>query len=365
MAATAITPALPGMAKAFADAPNAEFLVKVALTLPALVIAIFATFVGTLADRIGAGTVLIASTLLFAIAGSAGLYAPNLGALLLSRAILGIAIAGLSTGALALIGSLYQSEQRQRIVGLQGSAASFGGMAFLMLGGLLATYGWRLPFATYLLSIFLIPMMLMHLPRGKALTSEPKAGSAELIRWKHVVFAYVAAFLGMILFYVIPVQLPFHLVEHGSGEPALSGYALSLCTFAGGVSAAFYSRLRRRASPFVMIAAAFAMIAVGQIFIVSGAYSSVLVGMAIAGCSTGLLLPTVNGVVLAATPAHKHGRFAGGVATSLFLGQFVSPVSAEIADRLAGNVFLGTSLAAAVVAVLVTFACVLRHTNTR
>lgn len=353
MAATAVTPALPGMAAAFADTPNAQFLVKIALTLPALVIALCATIVGTVADRIGADKVLIASALLFAMAGSAGLYAPTLTTLLVSRAVLGIAIAGMSTGVLSLIGALYEGQRRQRIVGLQGSAASFGGMAFLMLGGLLAAYGWRLPFATYGLSLLLIPIMLVCLPHRAQAASTNRTEAAEPIRWRQVAFAYCAAFFGMILFYVIPVQLPFHLSAYGVSDPKLTGYALSLCTFAGGLSAAFYSRIRQWASPTVMVVAAFAMIAIGQMFVVSGSYTSVLVGMAIAGCSTGILLPTVNGLVLASTPAHKHGRFAGGAATSLFLGQFVAPVSAAIAERLAGNVFLGTSIGAALVAVII------------
>lgn len=353
MAATAITPALPGMAHAFAGTPNAQFLVKIALTLPALIIALSATIVGMMVDRIGAGRVLIASALLFAIAGSAGLYTPTLITLLISRAVLGFAIAGMSTGALTLIGALYEGEGRQRVIGLQSAAASFGGMVFLLLGGMLAAYDWRLPFTTYLLSMLLIPVMFACLPRSVRVASVNTCKTLEPTRWGQVAFAYCAAFLGMFLFYVIPVQLPFHLRAQGVIDPTLTGYALSLCTFAGGLAAAFYSRLRQRISSPVMVAIAFAMIAIGQILVVSGSYTLSLGGMAIAGCSAGILLPTVNGLVLAATPAPKHGRFAGGVATSLFLGQFLAPVSAVIAERLVGSVFLGTALGAAVVAVII------------
>ncbi len=353
MAATAITPALPDMASAFADTPNAEFWVKITLTLPALMVALFATVVGIAADRFGAGRVLVISALLFAIAGSAGLYAPTLTILLISRAVLGIAIAGMSTGALALIGALYEGEQRQRVVGLQGAAASFGGMAFLMLGGLLAAYSWRLPFATYLLSIVLIPVMLIYLPRRTQTGHINKSQAATPVLWKSVAFAYCSAFLGMILFYVIPVQLPFHLSASGVTDPVLTGYALSLCTFATGLAAAFYSRIRQWLSPSAMVVTAFAMIGIGQMLVVSGSYTSVLAGMVVAGCSAGILLPTVNGLVLAATPAQMHGRFAGGAATCLFLGQFIAPVSAGIAEYLAGNVFLGTSIGAVLVAVII------------
>jgi len=42
-----------------------------------------------------------------------------------------------------------------------------------------------------------------------------------------------------------------------------------------------------------------------------GDYRLVLLGMAITGCSAGLLLPTVSGLVLASAPAHRRGRFTG------------------------------------------------------
>lgn len=351
MAATAITPSLPAMSLAFGEIPNAEFLSQLALTLPALVIALAAAPVGALVDSLGDRKVLIGSALLFALAGSVGLYAWSLPVLLISRAILGLAIAGLSTGTLTLIGSLYAGDQRHRVVGLQGAASSFGGMIFLLLGGLLAAISWRLPFATYLLALLLLPLFFISLPKVRQERDAGTGGTdTSPVAWPQVVLAYASAFVGMILFYVIPVQLPFHLATHGVADPTLTGYALSLCTFAGGTAAAFYSRIRRVMSPISILALAFALIALGQFLAAGGQYPMVLAGMAIAGCSTGLLLPTVNGLVLASTPARKHGRFTGGVATALFLGQFVAPLSAGLADLLAGTTLFGTAVAAAFVA---------------
>lgn len=351
MAATAITPSLPAIALAFGEVPSAEFLSQVALTLPALVIALAAAPVGALVDRLGARKVLIGSALLFAFAGSVGLYASSLAVLLVSRAILGLAIAGLSTGTLALIGALYAGDRRHHVVGLQGAASSFGGMIFLLLGGLLAAISWRLPFATYLLSLLLLPLFLIFLPKGQVGREADSGGAVSSgIVWSQVVLAYASAFVGMILFYVIPVQLPFHLAAHGVADPALAGYALSLCTFAGGIAAAFYSRIRRLMRSTSILALAFSLIALGQFLAAGGDYPLVLVGMALAGCSTGLLLPTVNGLVLASTPASKRGRFAGGVATALFLGQFVAPLSAGLASLLAGTTLFGTAIGAVFVA---------------
>ena len=78
LAATIISPSLPRMAAAFADTPNAEFLVRLTLTLPALFIAIGAIFAGVLLDTIGRKPVILVSLALYGIAGSAGYFIDDL-----------------------------------------------------------------------------------------------------------------------------------------------------------------------------------------------------------------------------------------------------------------------------------------------
>lgn len=354
MAATAITPALTGLADTFADVPHIELLAKIAMTLPALVIAISAAGLGVLVDRLGARPVLVASALLFALAGSAGLYVGRLDLLLASRALLGVAIAGLSTGTLALIGTLYQGADRRGIIGYQGAAMSFGGMAFLILGGLLASYGWRWSFASYLLALAVLPLLLRNLPRTipvRAAASEPDTGETS---WRRLAFAYVAAFLGMILFYVIPVHLPFHLAEHGVAEPALAAYALALATLTGGATSFLYKQVSERLAPVTIVTLVFLLIAGGEALIAEGFYPRMLAGVAVAGIAAGLLLPTVGGLVLAAASARHHGRFAGGLASCLFLGQFVAPFGVEMVKFLVGDVFAGTAVIAVALAAAMT-----------
>ncbi len=354
MAATAITPALTGLADAFADVPHIELLAKIAMTLPALVIAVSAAGLGVLVDRLGARPVLVASALLFALAGSAGLYVGRLDLLLASRALLGVAIAGLSTGTLALIGTLYQGADRRGIIGYQGAAMSFGGMAFLILGGLLASYGWRWSFASYLLALAVLPLLLRNLPRTipvRAAASEPDTGETS---WRRLAFAYVAAFLGMILFYVIPVHLPFHLAEHGVAEPALAAYALALATLTGGATSFLYKQVSERLAPVTTVTLVFLLIAGGEALIAEGFYPRMLAGVAVAGIAAGLLLPTVGGLVLAAAAARHHGRFTGGLASCLFLGQFVAPFGVEMVKFLVGDVFAGTAVIAVALAAAMT-----------
>ena len=68
LAATIIAPALPEMALAFEDVPDADFLVRLTLTMPALFVAIWAPFSGLLLDRWGRKPVLISALILYGLA---------------------------------------------------------------------------------------------------------------------------------------------------------------------------------------------------------------------------------------------------------------------------------------------------------
>jgi len=72
--------------------------------------------------------------MLFVVAGSAGLYLPDLQTIFLSRIALGIAVAFIMTAQTALIGDYFEGEARNALTGL--SARNFGGLLFILLAGI-------------------------------------------------------------------------------------------------------------------------------------------------------------------------------------------------------------------------------------
>ena len=97
MSGATIGPVLPVMSEAFADTPDSAFLTRLVLTMPALFIVITSPFAGYLVDRLGRKKLLLAATLLYGFAGSAGSWLDSLTAILVSRALLGVAVAGVMT----------------------------------------------------------------------------------------------------------------------------------------------------------------------------------------------------------------------------------------------------------------------------
>jgi MFS family permease len=154
MSGATIAPSLPAMGEYFADVPNADYLVRLALTLPALLIALGAPLVGVMIDRLGRKPLLLVALILYGLAGSSGLVLNSLNLILVGRVLLGISVAGIMTTATTLIADYYVGNARAQFLGLQASFMGLGGVIFLSLGGFLADLNWRFPFAIYLFIFF-------------------------------------------------------------------------------------------------------------------------------------------------------------------------------------------------------------------
>jgi DHA2 family methylenomycin A resistance protein-like MFS transporter len=100
---------------------------------------------GAIGDRIGAKRVFIAGFVIFTIASAACGLAPNLGTLIVARAIQGIGAAVLVPCSLALLNHAYREpNKRAKAVGLWAAGASAALAAGPLIGGLLiAGLGWR------------------------------------------------------------------------------------------------------------------------------------------------------------------------------------------------------------------------------
>lgn len=228
MAGATISPSLPAIQAHFADVPAVAVLARLVLTLPALFIALGAPLAGVLVDRWGRKPLLVVCVLLYAVAGVSGVYLDALTPILIGRALLGLAVAGIMTASVTLVADYFEGDQRTSFLGLQAGFMAFGGFIFLTAGGFLAGISWRGPFFIYLFALVLLPGVLWSLyePQRGSLISKNMPDVP--MPWAALALIYGFAFVGMIVFYMVPVQLPFYLEQRFSATPAQSGLAIRL-----------------------------------------------------------------------------------------------------------------------------------------
>jgi MFS family permease len=342
MAGATIAPSLPTMREHFATLPNADYLVRLALTLPALFIAIGAPLVGIIIDRLGRKPLLLLALGLYGIAGASGFVLNDLNWLLVGRAFLGVSVAGIMTIATTLIADYYTGATRAQFLGLQASFMGLGGVLFLILGGFLADLSWRLPFLIYLIALTLVPLAFFSLPEPSRYQSNSNVSNlpdaeSQPFPFRLVALTYGIAVVTQIVFYFIPVQLPFYLTQVANTSAIQEGFAIALLSLFSATSSIFYRRIKAGLSFTAIYGIAFINMALGYGIIGStGNYFFVLVGLAITGTGLGLLMPNMNLCLTLVTPEQLRGRVISGITTTFFLGQFLSPFVSQPLSRMVG-----------------------------
>jgi MFS family permease len=265
LAGAIIAPSLPGLKASFEPNPGADLLAKLMLTLPALFIAITAGLAGWLTDKLGRKPVLITALVLYAIGGTSGLYFSDPYWLLAGRAVLGLAVGAVLTVATTLAGDYFEGENRGKFLSWQAAFMAFGGTAFLSLGGLLGTYSWRAPFAMYFASLLLLPLVfLLKPPTLSYKKAIPGADTAAVnIPYGPILLVYAVGLLGHIVFYILPVQIPF-LLEHNHGiGPQGVGLSLAAVTGMAGFASFYFHRMRGKRSHQQMALISFGIMGIG------------------------------------------------------------------------------------------------------
>ncbi len=333
LAAAMLAPALPAMSQAFQDEPNVDLLVRLVLTVPALMIAIGAPFSGLLLDRWGRKPVLVTALILYGFAGASGFVLQTLHGIIVGRLLLGLAVAGIMSGFTTLIGDYFSGQRLNQFMGYQASVMAFGGVLFLLAGGFLADIGWRFPFLMYLFSFFILIGVIYAVNEPNIKSKAVEEIGSEIpaeFPWRIAGLIYLIAFVSMMLFYIVPVQLPFYLTEASNISNGQVGLAMSLQALVAAIVSLRFQRIRSRFSSWTITMLVFLTLGIGNVLIgLFTSYALVVLGLLIAGSGLGLLMPNLNVWLVSVIPASVRGRAVGGLTMSLFLGQFLSPFATQ------------------------------------
>ncbi|RMC34815.1 MFS transporter [Paracoccus alkanivorans] len=334
MSNATITPSLPGLEAMFADDPLAPYLTRLLITAPSLLVAITAPFAGAMTDRLGRRRPLLVGLIVYAVAGTAGLYLDSLEAILASRLALGLGVAAIMTAQAALVGDYFEGPARGRLMGYQMAATNIGGLVFVTLAGVLASADARLPFAIYGLAALLLPVLSAILPEPQRFSdasdsvqeSDPGEPGWQLT----VTIMATAAGLTFVIFYAVPTQVPYHLQGLGLTDPRNAGMVMGALMFAAAIMSVvsglirpWLGRIGTPVSGYLALAAGFAGLAAGH------SLAFAMISTAFIGAGLGLCMPTFITTALNVAPARRRGLVTGLITSAIFLGQFLSPLASQ------------------------------------
>ncbi|RKE23027.1 MFS transporter [Streptomyces sp. TLI_171] len=345
LGAVLIAPVLPKLQDHFAGTSGVDALAPMALTVPALSLAIMAPFAGAIIDRLGRHRLLVIATVLYAIVGTAPLWLDSLPAIVASRVLVGITESAIMTCCTTLIGDYWSGKQREKYLALQAMCASISATAFFAVGGAAGSAGWRAPFWAYAVGLLLAPLLAVYLrPTARQQAAAVGVSVEPAVRTpllRRLLAPCALTFFGAIVFYTVPVETSFLLDDLGITATSTIGLSTAVASAATVAGAVAFTRFADRAER--LLPAVLALCAVGFGIIAFAQNVPVLVIGAVVNClGGGLLLPTLITRTMALLDSADRGRGTGLWNTAFFLGEFVCPLIllglAEPAGDLAGAV---------------------------
>ena len=331
MAGSIIAPVLNVMRDGLGVAPSSVGLI---ITTHGLLMALFSPLMGSIIDRKGVRWPFIFSLIGYGLAGGSGLLINSYWVLLVSRACLGIALAGIFAAINVLILNNYEGGDRDKVMGWRGSAQSFGGVIWPLIGGALGGFSWHFPFAIYMLAIpiGLLAMRVVPEPVTHHLTGPSSDNGTTVFKLLKqnpilLLIIYGLMFFANVLLYVIVIFLPQLLETFGISSTFRIGMFLTAMTGSAGVTAFIYGKIRSRFSYPTIVLTAVAIWSVAFTIISQASDSRIIaVSIALFGVSQGLILPTVMVWIGDIVPSSFRGRFSSYLGTFGFIGQFLSPI---------------------------------------
>lgn len=323
MSNVAVVTILPRLSELYSHVDHIEFLSRMMITLPSLAIAVLAPFLGSLIYKYGKRRSAIVGLILFSATGTAGLYLDSIYAILVSRFLLGIAIAILMIVSTSLIGDYFKDEERHKFMGLQSAFVSMGGIFFIVGGGMLSDINWRYPFAIYGIGFVILIFAMKYI-----IDYNYQSNIIDEEEVNHRLYPiYIMAFLLMAVFYILPTQFPYLMINvfHATGEE--TGLIIASAFVFNAIGALSFVKIKRYFDFSTIYMIGMGIIAVGFIGISQvRELQWFFLTAPVIGLGGGILMTNITAWMLHNAHSTKRVKAASYLTSSLFLGQFFSPI---------------------------------------
>ena len=355
MAIISLVPVMPLLGREFGPIPGSKALVPIALTVPALCVALFSPLAGWLSDRVGRKMLLVLALLGYAAIGIVPYFLTDLKQIIGARIGLGVFEAVIMTVATALIGDYFKGAAREKWIGIQVAVVSVSAIFLIAIGGALGdAIGSRGPFLMYLLAIPIAILVAWKLFEPAII--EKASALKGSLPWKSLAPLLLTTLGVGIFFYTAIVKLGDILLLTGDVTPGVIGGVGAIFNIGVMLGTFLFIKLKTKSSGPKLLAIGMLLFAIGYAGMgLSGTFVMTVAFAVITSLGAGLLLPTMLTWVMSILPGNVRGRGTGLWTGMFFLGQFIAPLVAVAMYKPVGglsNVLLVYGIIAAVLMVI-------------
>jgi len=317
---------------------DADLVAQMIVTAPSIGIIVGGPFSGWLTGFTGAKRFFLLALAVFGLAGSAGLYLEDASMLLATRFALGLATSGIVTAMIVLISEHYTPEMRARVLGFQSATGAGFGILTIEAAGRLGQFGWRMPFALYLLAFLVLALGIFFLPSSPR-RKRPKGPKMPtdlkpLIALWPIYLMIIPMFVAV---YMPNIQVSFLLRDDGIVAPLAQSHVIETGAFTVAVAALCFGAVRRRFSGTQILIACFLFQGIGIALMgLSHTAVPIALGCGVLGIGTGIANPLISDLIVARTTPEVRGSAIGLSYTARYSGDFINPFVMLPLARLTG-----------------------------
>lgn len=335
-----IGPSLPIVqAEFFISNRDIGWMLMSSYTFPAL---FFIPITGYLADRYGKKNVILPSLFIFGLSGSLISMAPNTEILITLRFFQGLGGSALVTLCTALIPDLFSGRDKVRMMGYAGATQGIGAGLLPLLGGILASITWYLPFVTAFIAIPVGIYLLFYLddlrPNENPEISKYIKYAINNLANRQVFelcfFSFGFIFIGFGAF--ISYVPSFMNTTFGSGS-VLIGIIVASRALTGTATSYFLNQIMASIPSRTLVAGAFALLTIGMIAI---PFFQNIWGVVICalfyGAGFGIIRPLIQVHLFEIAPKNLRATFSSANGTAIRIAQTLSPFIAGITISVSG-----------------------------
>ncbi|MEO6716906.1 MAG: MFS transporter [Novosphingobium sp.] len=346
MALSVLNPVLPSIDKALSHSPADSSLVRQLFGFTSLAMAVGAPLGAWCSRKFGMRRMLIVASLIYAIAGTAGLYLNALPLLLFSRLAVGACAAAIQVMSLTLINTKCVGNDRAKWMGIHVSVATLITLPISPLSGLLGQISWHLPFALYVVSLALFATLIVSPRDGEGAEARAEAAAPGVLKdsilsWFPWRYFPLSLLLGTMTF--MPTAYgPFLLAEKAHRGPGGIGLVLMGGALMGAGLSSQYGRARRSLSAYQAFIFSFAMAGTGALTAaLTSSVPLLIAGLLAHAIGISWFVPNIMTALGAKLTSARQARAAGLVKTAHFLS---APLCIYLKDSLLGDSGASTAM---------------------
>lgn len=296
----------------------------------------FSPFIGNLSDHFGRRPVLLAALFGFAIDYLFLAFAPSISWLFVGRIVAGITGASFTTAS-AYIADISTPETRAKNFGMIGAAFGLGFIIGPALGGLLGSFGTRVPFMVaaglcllnFLYGLFILPESL---PADKRRAFEwmraiPGVSLYNLKKYPAITGLIVSLFLLYLGSHAVQSNWSFFTIERFKWSSGMIGISLAVVgLLVGGVQAGLTRVVNPRLGNEKSIYLGLAFYALGMLLFAFASQSWMMFAFLVPYCLGGICGPALQSVMAGYVPGNEQGELQGSLTGVMSVTTIFGPV---------------------------------------